>query len=57
MISEGIPITTVARRLGHSTAATTTSIYAHAIQSADEAAAQRIENILNPNIKQNERNA
>ncbi len=48
MISEGIPVTTVAKRLGHSTAATTTSIYAHAIQSADEAAAERIESILNP---------
>lgn len=56
MISEGIPVTTVAKRLGHSTAATTTSIYAHAIQSADEAAAERIESILNPE-KAKERNA
>ncbi len=56
MISEGIPVTTVAKRLGHSTAATTTSIYAHAIQSADEAAAERIESILNSE-KAKERNA
>lgn len=47
-IANHIPITTVANRLGHANANTTTKIYAHAIRSADEAAAEAIENILIP---------
>ena len=50
-IANGVPVTTVAKRLGHANAATTTKIYAHAIRSADEAAAQAIENILSPSKK------
>ena len=50
-IANGVPVTTVAKRLGHANAATTTKIYAHAIRSADEAAAQAIENILTPSKK------
>lgn len=46
MISSGVPITTTAKRLGHSTSATTTKIYAHAIASADAATAQIIQSIL-----------
>lgn len=45
-IAAGVPLTTVAHRLGHTNASTTTKIYAHAIKSADEAAAEVIEDIL-----------
>lgn len=46
MISSGVPITTTAKRLGHSTSATTSKIYAHAIASADAATAQMIQSVL-----------
>ncbi len=46
MISNGVPITTTAKRLGHSTSATTSRIYAHAIASADAATAQMIQSVL-----------
>lgn len=47
-IAGGVPLTTVANRLGHANASTTTKIYAHAIKSADEAAAETLKNILSP---------
>ena len=46
MISSGVPITTTAKRLGHSTSATTSRVYAHAIASADAVAAQVIQSVL-----------
>jgi len=46
MIANGVNLTTVAKRLGHATTATTTKIYAHAIKSADEIANDMLENIL-----------
>ena len=46
MISSGVPITTTAKRLGHSTAATTSKIYAHAIASADAVAASAIQAVI-----------
>ena len=42
LIANGINIQTVSKRLGHSTASTTANIYAHAIQSADAAAAEAV---------------
>lgn len=48
MIASGTAVTTVAKRLGHANASTTTKIYAHAIRSADEAAAETLQDILNP---------
>ena len=48
MISSGTPVTTVARRLGHASPSTTMKIYAHAIQSADAAAAETLQDILAP---------
>ena len=48
LIAGGTAVTTVAKRLGHANASTTTKIYAHAIRSADEAAAETLENLLNP---------
>lgn len=45
-IAGGVPITTVAKRLGHTNSNTTGKIYAHAIKSADEVAAETLENLL-----------
>lgn len=47
-LAAGVPITTVAKRLGHSNAATTGRIYAHAIQSADDNAAEKLDDIFTP---------
>lgn len=52
-IAGGVPITTVAKRLGHADTVTTSKIYAHAIKSADEAAAETLENLLTPNKNRN----
>ncbi len=41
-IAKGVPITAVAAQLGHSNVATTATIYAHAIQSAQIAAADKV---------------
>lgn len=46
MISSGVPITTTAKRLGHSTSATTSRIYVHTIASADAAAANMLQSVL-----------
>lgn len=48
LIAGGTDIKTVANRLGHSTPSVTGNIYAHAIKSADETAAEKLNNILNP---------
>jgi len=48
MIAGGANIRTVSNRLGHAQTSTTSNIYAHAIQSADAAAADTLENLLNP---------
>ena len=47
-IANGVAVTTVAGTLGHSTANTTTKVYAHAIQSAAAASAEMMDNLLNP---------
>lgn len=47
MIANGTPITTVAKRLGHANAMITGKIYAHAIKTADEIAAEKLEDIFN----------
>lgn len=52
-IAGGVPLTTVAKRLGHADTVTTSKIYAHAIKSADEAAAETLENLLTPNTNRN----
>ncbi len=51
-IANGVAATTVAGTLGHSTANTTTKVYAHAIQSAAAASAEMMDNLLNPMKKQ-----
>lgn len=52
-IAGGVPLTTVAKRLGHADTVTTSKIYAHAIKSADEAAAETLENLLTPTKNRN----
>lgn len=46
LINSGIPITTISARLGHANPSTTAKIYTHAIQSADAAAAETLDNIF-----------
>ncbi len=46
LIAAGTNLRTASGRLGHSQASTTANIYAHAIQSADAAAADALEGIL-----------
>lgn len=48
LIAGSVNIPTVSRRLGHSSIATTTKVYVHAIQSADEIASDILEEKLNP---------
>lgn len=43
----GVPITTVSKRLGHSNTETTGRIYAHAIKSSDDTAAEKLDDIFN----------
>lgn len=56
-IANGSAVTTVAGDLGHANANITTKVYAHAIQAARAAAAERIEDILNPSKVQKIRRA
>ena len=55
LIAEGVSIPTVSRRLGHSSIATTSKIYVHAIQSADEIASDIIDDKLNLGKKINKK--
>ena len=52
LIAAGTNLTTVAARLGHANTTTTSKIYAHAIKSADQAAAEALRDILHPVRKQ-----
>ena len=52
MIANGTNVRTVSKRLGHSNTSTTVNIYTHAIQSADERAAQILDILLNPKTAQ-----
>lgn len=52
LIAAGTNLQTVAKRLGHANTTTTSKIYAHAIQSADAAAADTLQDILHPVRKQ-----
>ena len=48
LIAAGTNLPTVAKRLGHADTTTTSKIYAHAIQSADAAAAETLDDLLHP---------
>ena len=45
-IANGVSVTTVAGQLGHANASTTTKIYAHAIKTAQAAAADMMDDLL-----------
>ncbi|MFA6736711.1 MAG: tyrosine-type recombinase/integrase [Saccharofermentanales bacterium] len=47
-IASGVSLRTIASRAGHSQTSTTSNIYAHAIQTADELASQALDDILTP---------
>jgi len=47
MLASGVPVKTVAGRLGHANAATTLNVYAHASESSDAEAAQLLGSMLN----------
>ena len=53
LIANGVNIPTVSKRLGHANVSTTTKIYSHAIQAADEKAADILAEKLNPLNKNN----
>ncbi len=46
LLQDGLPVTLVSRRLGHSTPGVTMTVYAHALGSADTAAANAISRAL-----------
>ncbi len=46
LISQNIDVRTVSARLGHAQTSTTMNIYAHALQSLDQTAADALENVL-----------
>lgn len=46
MLSAGVDVRTVAGRLGHSNASITLNTYAHYVRSADEAAAEKMGEVL-----------
>ncbi len=53
LIANHTPTTTVSKRLGHANTNTTNQIYAHAIRSADEKAADMLGDILVPDKAKN----
>lgn len=48
LIAAGVPLRTVSYRAGHAQTSTTENIYAHAIKTADEMAADTLDDILTP---------
>lgn len=46
LIADGTDVRTVSKRLGHANTSTTLNIYAHAIKSADEAAAEKLNKLF-----------
>jgi integrase len=57
MIAAGVDLRTVSKRLGHAQMSTTSNIYAHAIRTADEMAADTLDDILNPKASAGKRKA
>jgi len=48
LISQGVDIVTVSKRLGHAKTSTTTDIYAHIIKKTDTAAAEKLNTLFSP---------
>lgn len=57
LISQGVNIQTVSKRLGHARTSTTTDIYAHALKRPDKEAADKLENLFNKKNGQKEKQA
>ncbi len=55
LIAAGVNVKTVSSHLGHATIATTGNIYAHAIKSAEAAAAEALQNVLSSTKKKHTR--
>jgi integrase len=51
----GVNIKTIQVRTGHAQVSTLTNIYAHAIKSAEEAAAEVLDDILIPQFKREQK--
>jgi integrase len=49
LISQGVDIVTIAKRLGHARPSTTTDIYGHMLRKTDTEAADKLENLINRN--------
>lgn len=47
LLSQGVDIETVAKRLGHKDASVTLDVYGHAMESMDEVASNKLEDMLN----------
>ncbi|MFZ3132251.1 MAG: hypothetical protein WA125_14445 [Desulfosporosinus sp.] len=47
LIGQGVDVQTVATRLGHTKATTTTSIYSHFLRRPDQKAADKLQNLFN----------
>lgn len=46
LISQGVDVTTVSKRLGHARTSTTTDIYSHSLRKTDKEAADKLENLF-----------
>ena len=54
LISQGVDIVTVSRRLGHNDVRTTMAIYAHAYEQNDSKIADLLDDVLSPEMKPHE---
>lgn len=52
LISEGVDLQTIATRLGHVKATTTTSIYSHFLKKPDKEVANKLDNIFDKQLKE-----
>lgn len=50
LISQGVDVASVSKRLGHSDTSTTLRIYTHALQKSDKSAADKLENLFKKDI-------
>ena len=51
MLAQGIDLITASRRAGYAKSSITADIYAYAMKKSDEAAADKLDALLNPSIK------
>lgn len=51
LIAEGVPLKNVSKRLGHSNISTTADIYAHALRSVDQEAAEKLNKLFKKQVK------